>query len=59
MKLPECAICGKKHDLFPIDIPGDEPDWPKTRRYVCGKCWETIAEIARRAVERKAEAANG
>lgn len=26
----KCAICSKKHDLFKIKIPGDEPDWPVT-----------------------------
>lgn len=42
-----CAICGQSNNLFDLLI---EEDGGKTTRHVCGKCWDTIANIALRAI---------
>lgn len=45
-----CAICEKTHDLFELKIPETE-EYPSITRYVCAKCWETIARISELASE--------
>ena len=42
-----CAICGKTHGLFTLDLETDEGEAYK--KFVCGSCWEVIAAIAVRA----------
>ena len=52
MKTKQCAICKKSGDLFSIEIPFDEGDEVVFfTKYVCGSCWDVIAEITRRAVK--------
>ncbi|TXH52981.1 MAG: hypothetical protein E6Q97_14240 [Desulfurellales bacterium] len=48
-----CAICGKSSGLFELRI---EEDGDETLRHVCGKCWDTIAGIALRAVSDRLDA---
>jgi len=43
-----CAICGKTYDLFGLELTSD--DGEKFQKFVCGSCWDVIAEIAKRAI---------
>ena len=50
----KCAICGKTHDLFILEIeyePGET-----YAKYLCGSCWDVIAEVAKRATKPMIEA---
>lgn len=48
-----CAICGETRDLFILEFDPDDTDaGEKLSRFVCGKCWETIAKIAVLAVKK-------
>lgn len=43
-----CVMCGKSRDLFELVIPGDEDNGGEDYSHrVCGRCWESIAQIAR------------
>lgn len=46
----KCKLCGKTGDLFTLDVPTDDPNL-KHSVFVCGTCWDVIAEIALRAVK--------
>ena len=48
MKIKQCAICKKSGDLFSIVMTYEDEEW---QSYVCGTCWEHIAEIAQRALK--------
>ena len=47
----KCAICGRANDLFTLEFTAEENDNddPYTS-HVCGRCWDHIAAIARRAL---------
>ena len=48
----KCKICGKEHDLFPLDFRAEETDANEPFTvFVCGSCWEVIAAISRRVLE--------
>jgi len=44
-----CQFCGKAYDIFSIEIPIDD-DRDQEVRYVCGNCWNVIAEIVSRVI---------
>ena len=43
----KCAICGKTHGLFTLEIESD--DGTAFDKFVCGSCWDVIAAIAIKA----------
>ena len=47
----KCALCGKTHGLFSIELTAE--DGGAFNKYVCGSCWEVVAEIAHRAMYSK------
>lgn len=52
----KCALCGRTNGLNELILGEDETDaGEEITRYVCSNCWETIAGIARRAIDFDAE----
>jgi hypothetical protein len=50
MSIHTCRFCGKNQDIFTCEVPPDEDNPYGSLFYVCGSCWEAIAEIARRVI---------
>lgn len=44
-----CVICKKEHDLFILKMETDEGE--RYALLVCDTCWDTIAAIARKAID--------
>jgi len=42
-----CAICGHTDDLYILEIPVDDDiTGEKESKFVCGNCWNIIAQIS-------------
>jgi hypothetical protein len=48
-----CAICKSTQNLYHLEVPIDDDD--AEAFWVCGSCWEVIAEIANRRTTKKME----
>lgn len=47
MSAHNCKFCNKSGDIFTIEIPLENSD-ETYKQYICGTCWEVIAEITNR-----------
>lgn len=49
MSIHTCRFCGKNTDIFTVTAPPDYGDNSQSSEfYVCGGCWDLIAEMVRR-----------